>query len=313
MARMAPACLCAAMALVSLPALADEGGVAFWMSGSNSALSAVPAAPGWSMPTVAYYYSGSAEKSKEFILGGGVSAGLDSRVPLLLVQPSYAPKTKFLGGQASLGLGVGYARNTTSVDILFSGSGAQFNRTDAVSGATDLYPIVSVAWNHGVHNWMTYVTGDIPTGSYDSSRLSNIGIGHAAIDTGGAYTYFDPKTGVEFSAMLGVTYNWENPDTDYKNGIDSHLDWSASRFVSEKWQVGVAGYVYQQLTGDSGAGATLGSFESRVAAIGPEVGYSFTIGGKPAYANFRGYKEFWAKNRIEGYALYTTVVIPLGG
>lgn len=27
---------------------------------------------------------------------------------------------------------------------------------------------------------------------------------------------------------------------------------------------------------------------------------------------FRDYREFWAKNRIEGYALYTPMVIPLG-
>lgn len=48
-------------------------------------------------------------------------------------------------------------------------------------------------------------------------------------------------------------------------------------------------------------------------AIAQEVSYAFTIGKKPAYANFRDYCEFWAQNRIEGYALYTTVVIPLGG
>ena len=301
------------LALAALPALADEGGVAFWMSGANSSLSAVPATPGWSMPTLAYYYNGDAEKSKEFVLAGKVSAGLDSSVPLLFVQPSYAPKTKFMGGQVSLGLGVGFAKNTTGVDIRLSDIGTQFNRSDSVTGFTDLYPIASVAWNKGVHNWMTYATGDIPTGSYDSKRLANVGIGHAAIDAGGAYTYFDPKTGREFSAMLGFTHNWENSDTDYQNGTDSHLDWSASQFLSEQWQVGLVGYVYQQLSGDSGAGATLGSFKSRVASIGPEVGYAFTIGKKAAYANFRGYWEFWAQNRIEGYALYTTVVIPLGG
>ena len=37
----------------------------------------------------------------------------------------------------------------------------------------------------------------------------------------------------------------------------------------------------------------------------------FTIGGLPAYANLRGYWEFWAENRLEGYAVFATVVIPL--
>jgi len=33
---------------------------------------------------------------------------------------------------------------------------------------------------------MTYVTGDNPVGAYDTQRSSNIGIGYAAIDAGGA-------------------------------------------------------------------------------------------------------------------------------
>ena len=73
-----------------------------------------------------------------------------------------------------------------------------------------MVPQFNVRWNHGVHNWMTYITGDIPVGAYDSSRLPNIGIGHGAIDGGGGYTYLNPMTGHEFSAVLGFTYNFEN-------------------------------------------------------------------------------------------------------
>jgi hypothetical protein len=231
---------------------------------------------------------------------------------LLLAQPMYAPETKVLGGQVSLGLGFGYGKTTTEADISVSPRGTELGRSDSVWGFTDLYPLASLAWNSGVHNWMAYVTGDIPVGAYDSKRLANLGIGHAAIDAGGGYTYLDQKTGREFSAVAGVTYNWKNTDTDYKNGVDSHLDWAVSQFLSANWQVGVAGYVYYQLSGDSGSGAKLGSFKSRVASIGPEFGYAFTIGGLPAYANLRGYWEFWAENRLEGYSVFATLVIPLG-
>ena len=34
-------------------------------------------------------------------------------------------------------------------------------------------PIATLRWNAGVHNYMTYITGDIPVGAYDSARLSN--------------------------------------------------------------------------------------------------------------------------------------------
>ena len=49
-------------------------------------------------------------------------------------------------------------------------------------------------------------TGDIPVGSYNSSSLANLGVGHSAIDAGGGYTYFNPRTGHE-SAVAGLTYN----------------------------------------------------------------------------------------------------------
>lgn len=309
----AAALACAAALAPSIPARADQGGVPFWMSGQFASLAAVPATPGWSLPAQGYYYDGNASASKSFPRGDSVAAGLSSRMPLVLFQPTYAPDEKVLGGQLALGVGFGYGWNTTDADITISPRGKEFGRSDSVSGGTDLYPIASLAWASGVHNGMGYLTGDIPVGAYDAKRLANIGIGHGAIDAGGGYTYFDQQDGRELSAVLGLTYNFENTDTHYKNGVDSHLDWAASQFVSVNWQVGVAGYAYYQLSGDSGSGAKLGPFKSRVAAIGPELGYAFTIGGVPAYANLRGYWEFWAQNRLEGYAVFATVVIPLGG
>jgi hypothetical protein len=90
------------------------------------------------------------------------------------------------------------------------------------------------------------------------------------------------------------------------------LDWSLSQFLSQNWQVGIAGYAYYQLTPDSGGGDKLGSFKSRIAAIGPQLGYLFKINNKQAYINLRAYKEFWAQNRVEGYAMISTISIPLG-
>jgi hypothetical protein len=297
---------------ISATAHADEGGTPFWTSGQYASLAAVPNSPGWSLQLEGYYYAGKAAIGRTFRSGDSVTAGTSTWTPQLVAQPTYSPETKLWGGQLSLGLGFGYGKETTSVDAATSGGRTLPARSDTVWGATDLYPIASLAWTSGVHNWMAYVTGDIPVGEYDSNALSTIGIGHGAIDAGGAYTYLDTRTGREFSAVLGLTYNFENPSTNYRNGIDSHLDWAASQFLNENWQVGVAGYVYYQLTGDSGSGATLGPFKSKVAAIGPELGYSFTIGGQQAYANLRGYWEFWAENRLKGYAVFATLSIPIG-
>ncbi len=74
----------------------------------------------------------------------------------------------------------------------------------------------------------------------------------------------------------------------------------------------MVGYFYNQLSGDRGAGARLGDFKSRVNGIGPQIGYIFKMGEKQAYINLKGYHEFDAKNRPEGWNVWLTLSIPLG-
>jgi hypothetical protein len=156
---------------------------------------------------------------------------------------------------------------------------------------------------------MTYITGDVPVGNYNSSSLANIGIGHGAVDVGGGYTYFDPQTGHELSAVLGFTYNMINPSTQYQNGIDMHLDWGASQFLTQQVQIGLVGYFYDQLSCDSGSGDHIGCFESRVAGIGPQVGYLFPVGGMQGYLNLKTYAEFDGSDRPSGWNAWVTFAI----
>lgn len=291
---------------------ADEGGVPFWMSGQYASMAAVPMTTGWSLVALPYAYSGNADKSKTFQHGKSLSAGVSTRESLVLIQLGYVGEEKILGAQPYIGLGWGPGANTTTASLSAVHPSIQLNRANTSDGITDIYPLASLTWNQGNNNFKTYLTGDIPVGTYNSTSLASIGIGHAAMDAGGGYTYLNNSTGSEFSAVLGATYNWINSQTNYKNGIDSHLDWSVSQFLSKNWQVGIAGYAYYQLTADSGSGDKVGAFKSRIAAIGPQIGYLFNIGTKQAYINLRAYKEFWAQNRVEGYATIATISIPLG-
>jgi len=157
---------------------------------------------------------------------------------------------------------------------------------------------------------MVYITGDIPVGAYDPNRLANIGIGHGAIDGGYGFTYFNPQTGHEFSAVLGFTYNFENQDTNYKNGIDMHLDWGASRFVTKEWQIGLVGYFYNQVSCDSGSGDRVGCFESRVLGVGPQIGHIFKVSDDyQGYLNLKGYKEFDSEHRPDGWNVWVTLAL----
>jgi hypothetical protein len=177
------------------------------------------------------------------------------------------------------------------------------------TGFTDLIPMFTDRWNAGVNNYMVYLTGDIPVGAYSSSNLANIGIGHGAIDGGVGYTYFDPKTGHEFSAVAGLTGNFENNSTNYTNGIDFHLDWGASQFLTKQLQVGLVGYFYEQLTSDSGCAPVLCPFKSRVIGVGPQIGYIFPVAGMQGYVNLKGYGEFDNDNRPAGWNVWLTFVL----
>ena len=121
-----------------------------------------------------------------------------------------------------IGLSWGVGNSSTSANLLATLPSLSPQRTlsNSVAGGTDLYPIASLSWSKDNDNWMAYLTGDIPTGAYNAQRLSNLGIGHGAIDAGGGYTYLNQKTGFELSAVVGFTGNWKNPDTSYRNGVE---------------------------------------------------------------------------------------------
>ena len=152
------------------------------------------------------------------------------------------------------------------------------NEHDSVSGVSDLYPQFSLKWAHGNHHVMAYTMWGVPVGDYDPESLANLGTNHWSGDAGAGYTYLNSERKQEFSATLGFTYNFENADTNYQNGIDGHLDFAASHFVSPTCHVGVAGYAYVQLSGDSGEGATLGISNRRSWDSGRKPGGSSASG-----------------------------------
>jgi len=323
----------AALGLCPEIARADEGGVSFWVPGFFGSLAATPQQPGWSLANIYYHTSVSAgadvARAREFTLGRvpanlTVNANLNLNVNAIgnlgFVLPSYVFATPVLGGQASVSLLAAYGVVGTSLAGTLSGvvttpfgGSVPFARSDTISDTTwgfgDLAPVFQLKWNSGVNNYMTYIMGDIPVGAYQSTRLSNIGIGHGAIDVGGGYTYFDPKTGHELSGVLGFTYNFINDSTQYQNGLDLHFDWGASQFLSKEVMVGLVGYIYKEIGCDSGSGDRVGCFQSQVVGVGPQIGFLFPVGDMQGYVNVKAYGEFAAENRPAGFNTWITFSI----
>ncbi len=303
-------------------ARADEDGVSFWIPGFFGSLAATPQQPGWSLAAINYYTdvsaSGSAAVAREIRIGQfnptiniSASANIHAKVDLQMVIPSYVFATPFLGGQASLSLLGLYGVNDTALNATLTAGPItrSIGLQQTTSGVGDLLPMFAVRWNAGVDNYMAYITGDIPVGKYSSTDLANIGLGHGALDGGVGYTYFDPKTGHEFSAVAGLTGNLENNSTGYTSGLDFHLDWAASQFLSKQVQVGVVGYLYDQVTPDRGCAPIICPFESRVIGIGPQLGYIFPVGTMQGYFNIKGYGEFDNNARPDGWNLWLTFAL----
>jgi hypothetical protein len=322
------AAVLAAAAVASMPkaSLADEGGVSFWLTGQFGSLAAVPQQPGWSIASIFYHTSVSGSRevaaAREITINKlkrtvNVNLDLDlkARADLVFLSPTYVFESPVLGGQLAVGMAGAFGHNSTSLNGILTRSVDSLtvtrpgNISDSQDGFGDLYPQVSLRWNSGVNNIMTYLLGDAPVGTYNSSRLSNFGIGHGAIDGGGGYTYFNPETGHEFSVVTGLTGNFTNTATDYQNGTDWHLDWGASQFLSEQLHIGVLGYVYKQLAADGGAALILGENKSQVAGAGPQIGYLFPIGNLQGYLGLKAYWEFAADRRPQGVNAWLTLAI----
>jgi hypothetical protein len=332
-ARGACAFLCAILfgALIDAPtARADEGGVSFWIPGFYGSLAAAPLEPGWALTTMNYFdqvrAGGDVALARNITIRAGdttfnanlqasINASLKSTIDVGFLIPAYTFEQRFLGAQVTVAMitGLGYVDTNLQGQIAGSLGPLGFSKsgsiTDKVTAPTDLIPILQARWNAGVHNFMLYGTADLPAGQYDRSSLANTGIGHYALDGGVGYTYLDPNSGHEFSMVGGFTHNYVNPYTQYMNGTDFHLDWGASQFLSKQFLIGAVGYVFDQVTGDSGAGDRVGPFMSRVVGIGPQAGYIFPLGNYQGYLNLKAYGEFDAHDRPHGYNTWLTLTI----
>src|SRR5215475_2420806 len=246
--------LCA-LALAPVEAKADAGGLSFWLPGTFGSLAATPVTPGWAYSTIYIHLDQSAGGGKNFVtsngIPGSVVAGLNAHADVLVEGVTYTSALPVLGGQAGFSLLAAPGNLGVGIDASLTGprgntiSGSKSDNRTTVS---DVFYQGTLKWNQGVNNEMVYIAGNIPSGTYDNNRLANLSFGFVGFDVGGAYTYFDPKTGHEFSVAGGVTYSLPNRDLQYQNGIDAHLDWAASQFVTKEVQIGLAGSYFQQLT-----------------------------------------------------------------
>ena len=279
------------------PARATEYAFSTYALGSMAFGAGMTPPAGIYVTAVSSYYT--AEISGQLDFGGVVlNGGAKVKAFASALNALYVPDWDVLGGH--LGLAVTVPVGFLDVEATIAGEQRSLQRETEGWGFGDVTPRLQLGWQHGEFSHLVYVQTVAPTGRYQRGFVPIIGLNRPSIDTGWAFTWSDTASKLQVNGTVGVTFNFENDVTNYESGDEFHAEWAVGYELIKGLVIGVVGYDYRQLTGDSGAGARLGSFKGRVDAIGPGLSYTTAIGQTPVTLSLRHYEEYNAERRWEG-------------
>lgn len=261
-----------------------------------------------------YYYQGSADAGRQFVVGGNVVAGLEASLIADFPTVLWVPTTNFLGGTLAVGGILPFGEPSVDVSAVLTGPlGRQFDvsRSESKFIVGDPVMMAALGWRFEDIHIQTSTLINIPIGDYRAGHLANLAFHRWAVDTSFAVTWHNETTGWDLSGKAGFTFNGTNESTDYDTGTEFHLEGSVEKALSRAFSVGLQAYYFNQVTGDSGAGATLGSFKGRVTGLGGTAAYKFALGKVPVTLRLHGASEFEAQNRLEGHAIWLDLSFPL--
>lgn len=265
---------------------------------------AIPPEPGLTYINYNLFYRAEVDRA---VLQGRLKTNLDTFAYYNMSAFLYTFDKPVIGGRFLVGLyiPVGYAE----LDATIVGPLRSDSISDSETGLGDISFIpFSGYWNTGNWYFNLYEFVTTPTGQFDLDNDINIGRNYWSFDTVFALTYLNMENGREFSLVPGFMINTKNNDTDYRTGSEFHLDAMFNQFFSDTFAIGLHGYYYKQIKGDSGSGAILGDFKGESYGIGPSLLWTPKVGRwyPTITANWR--HDLDATNRLESdYAVITFV------
>jgi hypothetical protein len=296
------------------PVKAAEFGTGVYMLGYQSSMAGYLPEPGFYLRNDFYVYQGSAQILP---FSGRVEVDLRSRTITDLVAGTYVTPLKIFGANYALGVIWSSVTNTflkgsLAVDTRFPLLNRFLSRSEegSYTGVSDLVITpVNLGWHLGNFHIMTFFNFYAPVGSYNAERRLNTGLNRWALEPNVAVTWLQPKRGQEVSISMGWTFNVQNPATRYTTGQEFHLEYFLGQHLPCGFTLGLAGYIYNQMTADTGSGATLGAFHGQTIALGPCLTFNGKIAGHSIGLGTRYYNELKVKNRFDGQAAYLTFTL----
>ncbi|MNL17083.1 hypothetical protein D3C87_1381560 [compost metagenome] len=251
------------------------------------------------MSLTSIWYDGELKGSAQVPIVGAISTGLDMKVSYTMANFTHVWDTgKGPWNYASaIGVPVQYTDITANVT---GPRGRTLGTSDTGTQFADMLVTPIAAGYHfdELNHISLSLPIYVPTGAYNVDRLANPGQNNYTFMPTVAFTHLDGKGG-EFTLSSGLEFYTENDATDYRNGNIFTLDALWTHGFGNGWNAGmVAGYI-QQVTDDSGSGATSG-FRGRSVGAGPTVGWTGKFADAQANISARWVPEFDTKNRPEG-------------
>lgn len=297
---------------------AAEFGTGLYMLGYQSSLAGYLPEPGFYLRNDFYVYQGNAQILP---FSGRVEVDLRSRLMTDLVTGTYVTPLKIFGANYALGFIWSSVTNTflkgsLVVDTRFPLLNRLLSRSEegSYTGVSDLVVTpINLGWHLGQFHIMAFGNLYAPVGSYNAERRLNTGLSRWALEPNVAVTWLRPGTKYpqEASISMGWTFNLENPATQYTTGQEFHLEYFLGQHLPLGFTLGLAGYIYNQMTADTGSGASLGAFHGQTIALGPCLTFNSKIAGHAIGLNARYYNELKVKNRFDGQAAFVTLSLGL--
>jgi hypothetical protein len=277
---------------------ADEYGFSTYGLGGSAFGAGQTPPPGTYLTYVSGFYEGKIDTSVTF---GNVTVNAGAKVDFLQMALNglYVPNVTLLGGRP--GVAVTIPVGHISLDASVTGpAGNTFNDSTSGWGLGDITTRGQLGWQDGDFAHLVYAQVVAPSGKYEAGFAPIIGLNRPGIDIGWSFTWTEKTSKLQFNGTTGITFNFENNVTDYDSGTDFHAEWAIGRDIGHGLMIGVAGYDFRQLTGDSGPGARLGPLKGEVDAIGPALTYTTMVDKMPLILSARHYEEYNVERRWSG-------------
>jgi hypothetical protein len=309
------ALVCGALTCGVYTAVAEEGRSGHYFPGSMADIAdAVPLKPAFIVRYNQIYYSGSLSANKKPIAGVaafGVHATLWGEGITVLWRPPLDVGERWSYAMSAT---VPFLQMRVDASAVAPIRGGRIiSRSSSLGYLGDLI-VMPLILNYNINHSLNvnFRLGEyLPTGNYQVGRLANTGKNFITTEPTFALMYLGPKNRREADFFVGFDFNTENSTTNYQTGTQFHMEGTlAQRLPLGKglFGIGVTSFYYQQLTGDSGSGATFGEFKGSSVGVGPLASYVKKGKKVNILGNLKWLPEVYTKNRLQGNIAFLKVI-----